>query len=199
MRRPPKIPRAPPSKGQVPSMQSCLPGHASVEVFMSPTIALVTMVKNGEHKLPRLFESVSLFVDKAIILDTGSTDQTLLWLAEQKLLPVTVHQKPFENFEVTRNYLNDWAKGMADWLLLLDDDMVLNFPEKAGPQLIKEHLDNKHAAYLLKHVGGLEYWVTRLLRGDLDWKFKGVTHEYLVGGGPSNPRLSGVEVAHYYN
>lgn len=162
------------------------------------SIALVTMTKNGLKKLPRLFASVLGFADKALILDTGSTDGTLEWLDEQKLLPVEKWARPFVDFQVSRNQLMEFAQDKADWLLLLDDDMELTCMTKAPPWILRNSLNLSTAAYMLKHAGNLEYWVTRLVRGNRLWIYQGVTHEYLVGGGVGNPRFEGLEIEHHY-
>jgi glycosyltransferase involved in cell wall biosynthesis len=162
------------------------------------SIALVTMTKNGIEKLKRLFPSVVGFVDRAVVLDTGSTDGTIDWLKEQKFFPVSLHQFPFINFEVNRNLLMKSAQGAADWLLLLDDDMGLTF-EKT-PDEIRASLNLGFGAYLLMHDHStIIYWVGRLVRGDRLWRYRGVTHEYLEGSGAGNPRLEGVKVWHNYN
>lgn len=173
-------------------------GHSPVVLHQPRApIALVTMTKNGRQRLPRLFESVLGFADKAIVLDTGSTDEMLDWLNEQKFLPVEIWQKHFIDFSTSRNQLFEFAKGKADWLLLLDDDMFLNFLIPRDE--IKQSLNVNKRAYMLKIVTRLHYWTTRIVRGDLDWKYVGVTHEYLEGGGPNNPRLEGVEIEHWFN
>lgn len=166
---------------------------------LDSTIALVTMTKNGALKLPRLFESVIGFVDRAIILDTGSTDSTLEWLLLQSHpFPVESVRKPFVDFAASRNQLFEFAQGKADWLLLLDDDMFLNFT-KPGPE-VRAQLLTREPAYMLRHAGDMAYWVSRLVRGALPWKYSGVTHEYLVGvDGSKAPHLEGVEVGHIYN
>lgn len=163
-----------------------------------PTVALVTMTKNGALKLPRLFESVIGFVDKAIILDTGSTDSTLEWLGQSHPFSVEYVSRPFVDFAYTRNQLFETARGRADWLLLLDDDMFLTFSESQAA--VREQLLLAEPAYMIKHAGDMAYWVSRIVFGDRAWKYSGVTHEYLVGvGGSTAPRLAGVEVGHNYN
>ncbi len=165
--------------------------------IIDPTIALVTMTKNGIKKLPRLFESVLGFVDCAVVLDTGSSDGTQDWLWNQSFLPCTVYNSPFVNFEVSRNQLMEVAQGAADWLLLLDDDMTLKFLKSQAE--VREQLSNLEEAYLLKHSGNMSHWVTRLVRGNRLWKFEGVTHEFIVGADAENgPRFDGVEVEHYH-
>ena len=160
------------------------------------TIALHTMVKNGRNKLPALFESVRGFCDKAIILDTGSTDGTQTWLTkEQDLLPVELLSVPFENFGVTRTIGMKLAQDKADWLLLLDDDMRLIFTDPK--ETTRGWLDKSKACYMIKHEAPVAYWVTRLVRGGMDWEYKGVTHEYLDRSWEAE-RLPGVVIDHQY-
>jgi tetratricopeptide (TPR) repeat protein len=53
-------------------------------------------------------------------------------------------------------------------------------------------------AYLLRHDGELAYWVPRLVRGDLPWRFEGVTHEHLaLDAGFTQERLLDLVVVHH--
>lgn len=160
------------------------------------TIALHTMVKNGRNKLPALFESVRGFCDKAVILDTGSTDGTQSWLIEQDILPCDYIGVPFVDFGTSRTRGMDFAKGQADWLLLLDDDMRLQFQK--SPDEIKASLQPEAGCYMIKHEAPVAYWITRLVRGDQDWQYKGVTHEYLDRSYAAL-RLEGLVIDHQYN
>ena len=67
------------------------------------------------------------------------------------------------------------ATGSADYLLLLDADMTLDW---RGP-LPPLHED----AYLLRHAGELAYAIPRLVRGSRRWRYEGSTHEYLASDG----------------
>lgn len=160
------------------------------------TIALHTMVKNGVNKLPALFESVKGFCDKAVILDTGSTDGTLSWMEEQKILPCQYFTAPFVDFGTSRTLGMTLAKGKADWLLLLDDDMRLI--ARQSPEEIKKSLDPAAGCYMIKHEAPVAYWITRLVRGDRDWSYKGVTHEYLERSYTAM-KLEGLVIDHQYN
>jgi glycosyltransferase involved in cell wall biosynthesis len=154
------------------------------------------MVKNGREKLPALLKSVTGFCDKAIILDTGSTDGTQKWLIEQDILPAEYASWPFDDFGTSRTKGMEYAKGKADWLLLLDDDMrlVFNKPKEE----IKSSLDPAAGCYMIKHEAPVSYWITRLVRGDQDWEYKGVTHEYLDRSYTAL-RLDGLVIDHQYN
>lgn len=164
------------------------------------------MVKNEEKNLPRLFASVKGFADKIIVLDTGSTDGTVpllkeMWLDDE----LEYTQEDFVDFGTSRTRLMQFAKGKADWLLLMDADQTLQITavdadaardavEKFREQLPFTSPDI--TAFSLKHAGTWPYWVPRLIRGDRDWKFVGVTHEYLDGGHIST-KLPDIEIVHH--
>jgi len=143
------------------------------------TIALHTMVKNGREKIPALLKSVVGFCDKAIILDTGSTDGTREFLEEQKVLPCEVFHEPFVNFGVSRTRGLELCKGKADWILLLDDDMTLRFDSPI--EEVKAKLNTLSDCYLLRVDQPMTYWTSRVISGHRAWEFVGVTHEYLNG------------------
>jgi glycosyltransferase involved in cell wall biosynthesis len=163
-----------------------------------PSIALLVMTKNGAKKLPILFQSVLGFADKAVILNTGTPDDDAdMWLRAQKLLPITLLHAPFVDFSTSRNRLFEMSKGIADWFLLLDDDMTLEFTGDTVTAYVKAGLDLAVPAYLLQHThNDFSYDVVRLVRGNRDWKYAGVTHEVLMGT-EGRLKLKGVRVGHY--
>jgi hypothetical protein len=154
------------------------------------------MVKNGRWTLPALFESCEKFVDNAVILDTGSTDGTRRWLREQSIIPTEVIEQPFVNFGKTRTIGMAHARGQADWLLLLDSDMVLRCDKPV--EEIKASIDPTAKAYMLQMDQPVTYWNTRLVSGKELWEYKGVTHEYLDRSAGS-PKLEGLMVEHHFN
>jgi glycosyltransferase involved in cell wall biosynthesis len=154
------------------------------------------MVKNGREKLPALLKSVTGFCDKAIILDTGSTDGTQKWLVEQDILPCEVLEAPFVDFGTSRTTGIKFARGKADWLLLLDDDMRLVFSK--SPNEILGTLQPEVGCYMIKHEAPVAYWITRLVYGHSDWEYKGVTHEYL-NRSHAAMKLEGLVIDHQYN
>jgi glycosyltransferase involved in cell wall biosynthesis len=177
-----------------------------------PLIALCVMVKNEEKTLPRLLASVRGFVDRVIALDTGSTDNTL-WLLKaaeaQFEYGVDILEIPFHDFGRSRTQLMQFAKGKADWLLLMDADQTLKFHEDVDcatcpttaeiPELFREQLPfvaPEIKAFSLKHIGTHPYWVPRLVRGDMDWRFVGSTHEYLDQSHTAE-KLPDIEIVHH--
>jgi glycosyltransferase involved in cell wall biosynthesis len=155
------------------------------------------MTKNGRDRLPALLKSVVGFCDLAVVLDTGSTDGTQEFLKKQTTLPVRLHEAPFVDFGTSRSLGMSLAKDSADWLVLLDDDMSLQFTDT--PEEVKDRLSEQLSpCYLLRVDQNTTYWNTRVVSGHQDWHYIGVTHEYLdrsIGA----LKLEGVTIKHDYN
>ncbi|MFD3779699.1 glycosyltransferase [Streptomyces sp. NPDC058612] len=140
---------------------------------MKPTICLCMIVKNEAAVIERCLSSVRGLIDTWVISDTGSTDGT------QDLIRTALHGVPGElrdeswgDFGHNRSLNIARAVGRADYLLLLDADLVLR-QDRAMPALTSD-------SYMLRHEGNTEYRIKRLVRGDLPWRYVGVTHEYLT-------------------
>ncbi|MEU4270999.1 glycosyltransferase [Streptomyces sp. NPDC026092] len=131
------------------------------------------IVKNESRVIERCLASVRDLVDTWVISDTGSTDgtQDLIRKALDGI-PGELHEEPWVNFGHNRSLNISHARGRADYILLLDADLVLR-QDGPLPPLTAD-------AYMLRHEGALEYRIKRLVRGDLPWRYEGVTHEYLT-------------------
>ncbi|MFB6841936.1 glycosyltransferase [Streptomyces sp. NPDC056361] len=139
---------------------------------MQPSICLCMIVKNEAAVIERCLASVRGLVDTWVISDTGSTDGTQeLIRGALAGIPGELREDPWVNFGHNRSLNIAHARGRADYLLLLDADHVLR---QEGP------LAPTADAYMIRHEGTLEYRIKRLVRGDLPWRYEGVTHEYLT-------------------
>jgi tetratricopeptide (TPR) repeat protein len=143
---------------------------------VKPSVCLCMIVKNEAAVIERCLESVRDLVDTWVISDTGSTDGTQQ-LIRRALdgIPGELHEEPWVNFGHNRSLNIAHARGKADYLLLLDADLVLR-RDGALPALTAD-------AYLLRHEGATEYRIKRLVRGNIAWRYEGVTHEYLTCDG----------------
>ncbi|MFJ9341339.1 glycosyltransferase [Streptomyces sp. NPDC101733] len=140
---------------------------------MKPTICLCMIVKNESAVIERCLKSVRGLIDTWVISDTGSTDGTQqLIRSALKGIPGELHEEPWQDFGHNRSLNLGHALGRADYLLLLDADLVLR---RTGP-LPPLTADS----YMLRHEGATEYRIKRLVRADLPWRYEGVTHEYLT-------------------
>ena len=82
------------------------------------TIALTMIVKNEARSIARCLDSVAPWVDRMIVLDTGSTDDTM---AIARAHGAEVYERRWTNdFAAARNAA--LAKSDADWNLVLDAD-----------------------------------------------------------------------------
>ncbi|MCX4981463.1 glycosyltransferase [Streptomyces sp. NBC_00572] len=134
------------------------------------------IVKNEAAVIERCLASVRGLVDTWVISDTGSTDGTQELIRTALAgIPGELREEPWVNFGHNRSLNIAHARGRADYLLLLDADHVLR---QEGP-LSALTADG----YMIRHEGALEYRIKRLVRGDLPWRYEGVTHEYLTAEG----------------
>ena len=92
-------------------------------------LSLCLIAKNEEDFLPGCLASVAGAVDEIVLVDTGSTDQTM---AIARLAGATILERPWdEDFSAPRNLAARHATG--DWILMLDADERL--APGAGPAL----------------------------------------------------------------
>ena len=96
--------------------------HNPTEDRTRPTIELSMIVKDGAVGLARCLRSVAGLVDRIVIGDTGSTDDTLSIAKDYGAEVISV---PWEDdFARARNHV--LAAGRSDWVLVLDADEMLD-------------------------------------------------------------------------
>lgn len=149
-------------------------------------IILTTMVRNESRILRRMLDSTVGVADRVVLVDTGSTDDTVQVAKAAEAArgrPILTYSTPWVDFgtsrtrtlEQARNAVIEWGLDPAStWLLLLDADMELQ-----NEEFRPEHASC--ALHALRQVtGGMSYWNRRLLRADVDAHYEQPTHEYLV-------------------
>ena len=146
----------------------------SDEPGTEPSITLAMIVKDEAAVIERCLDSVRPLLASWVIVDTGSTDDTIERI-ERSLsdLPGRLHRRPWVDFGHNRTQLMELARGTGTHLLLVDADMTVRIE---GP-LRADHLEVD--ALLLRHIGDPSYWIPRLVRSDRPWHYVGATHEYL--------------------
>ena len=131
------------------------------------------IVKNEEKVLARALQSVCGLIDYWVVCDTGSTDATpAIVLDNLSGIPGELHRVEWVNFGYNRTQVLEMAREKADYLLIMDADMVLRVQ---GDFKHKLHLDY----YEIRYEGPLDYTQPMLLSGHHHWQYVGVTHEYL--------------------
>ena len=143
-------------------------------------LSLALIVKNEARCLARCLRSVQAVVDETVVVDTGSTDNTISIAAE---LGAKVFKFAWvHDFSAARNFAVDQTTG--NWILVLDADEYAS--EKLGPE-IREFISKRNAVGRLRIVSDFrranqilrsQSFVSRLFpRGA---RFEGRIHEQLV-------------------
>lgn len=139
------------------------------------TVGLAMIVKNEARTLPRLAASLGGQLDHWVVVDTGSSDDTVAVAGSVFAgVPGEVVRDEWRGYGPSRNVALEAARPHTDWVLTLDaDDTVHGRLERAVP----EGFDGVEAEY---HVADLRYWVPRLVRSCAPWTWRARAHEYLT-------------------
>jgi Glycosyl transferase family 2/Tetratricopeptide repeat len=165
-------------------------------------VTLSMIVKDEEATLARTLRSVKPFIDRWVIVDTGSTDGTRdLIRHELADVPGELHESPFVDFATTRNLALDLAGTATEFILWLDADDEL----ENGPALQKFLMRERTAkgpdreAYYVRVSIGITFDSARLLRARAGWRFRGAVHEVLVHPDrlPPSQRVPEVLIQHH--
>ena len=112
-------------------------------------ISACWIVRNEAEKLRQSINSVKEYVDELIVVDTGSTDDTLE--AARKLGAKVFEQAWADDFSAPRNLALEQAHG--DWIIFLDSDEFI--PGEIGVNLrpaIKIAIQQKKQALLINLI-----------------------------------------------
>jgi len=165
------------------------PDHAKTpDLTKTHTICLNMIVKNESKIITRMFAAVENIIDCYCICDTGSTDATVQIITDyflEKGIPGKIIHEPFKNFAHNRNVALQGCKGMSDYILLLDADMIL----KIGPVFDKKILRQDYY-HVFQGNDMFYYQNTRIIRNNGLYSYVGVTHEYIST--PPNSIFGGV-------
>lgn len=168
-------------------------------------LAACLMVKNEEKRIEVSLDSVKNIVDKIIILDTGSTDETLnkikTWSSKNKI-PYHIRLTKFTDFSTTRNELlnfidyKDGGKSddlsncdkkqsspLCDYCLLMDSNDEL----KDGT-VIRKFVDSftgQQSGFNIQQVWKVrnelnKYYNVRLIKSGHGWRYRSRVHEYIT-------------------
>lgn len=149
-----------------------------------PAISLCMIVKNEASSLPRCLRSVRGTVDEIIVVDTGSTDNTV---AIAKSFGAKVLDFPWNgSFSAARNAGLRRAKGT--WILFLDADEELAFEDKEQLTICAGHLEfeafflqiQNHSGETLSSPVATVNPILRMFRRRPEHLFRGAIHEQIA-------------------
>lgn len=122
-------------------------------------LTAIILTKDEEHNLERCLRSIEGFAARRIVVDSGSTDQTVP-LAKRLGAEVRVH--PFENYARQFNWAAETSEIQTRWILRLDADEC--FPAElcaALEELLEAHRDDDVNGFLME---ANFYFLGRLIR-----------------------------------
>jgi glycosyltransferase involved in cell wall biosynthesis len=137
------------------------------------TLCLCMIVCNEAHVIGRALKSVRGIIDYWVICDTGSTDSTPAEILKALVgIPGELHRVPWVDFGHNRSDVLRRARGKADYILIMDADMIAHV-----------HAPFKHLLdadfYELRYTGDVDYSQRMLISNRHEWTYFGVTHEYV--------------------
>ncbi|WP_327908098.1 glycosyltransferase [Bacillus paramycoides] len=171
-----------------------------------PTISLCMIVKNEEKYISNCLESIKDVVDEIIIVDTGSTDQTIEIC--EKFTNNILNFAWNNSFADARNFGLKEAKG--DWILWLDADEEIDSEDgKKLKDLLKGVTNEKLISMHLINYIGQEKNInktfhiahTRLFKNHMGFSFKYNIHEILnadeILGDIKEIKMFPIKIYHY--
>ena len=141
------------------------------------------ILRDEAHVIRRCLDSVRPLIDYALIVDTGSEDGTQevvrAWLAQNQI-PGEVIEEPWRDFAYNRSHALACLREHAeiDYAFIMDADDVLVLDAGFDPAAFKSGMRKERYGVELRQ-GRIRYWRTLLCRNDLEFRFRGVLHEFL--------------------
>jgi GR25 family glycosyltransferase involved in LPS biosynthesis len=131
------------------------------------------IVRDEAAVVTETLDSVVGHCDTWVIVDTGSTDDTIELIRAyflRKGIPGELHERPWHDFGTNRTEALQLAAGKADYTWVIDADDLL----VGSVDLSRLDAD----AYQLRYGTGSTWWRRQLFRSGLPWRYEGVVHEY---------------------
>lgn len=144
-----------------------------------PSICLNLIVKNEIKVLLRCFASIEQFIDRWLIVDTGSTDGTQRFVTDYfagKGIPGQLVERPWRDFAHNRTEALRLAAEAADYVWIIDADEQLVYPDEfALPSLEADAYQILHRG----HRSTTEFYRTQIVRSCRAFRYEGVLHEVI--------------------
>lgn len=144
------------------------------------TLSVCMIVKNSENQFLRTLKSVEKIADEIIIVDTGSTDDTITQATRYTEKIFKGSDPQVTGFEVPRNESIEKAQG--DWIMWIDSDEELcnwiNVPRYLKPNIYNGYAIAQHHFSVEPPSAFPPDLPVRLFRNRQGIKFYGQIHEH---------------------
>ena len=143
------------------------------------------IVKDEAHVIERCLESVKSLIDEVVIVDTGSTDNTIEVInnfLKKENLAGKITETTWQGFAHGRSLaLEEARKTDCDYSMMIDADEILKFQNDFNIEEFKESL--AYDIYdIPTNMVGTVYYRPTLTSNKKEFKYRGVVHEFLDGG-----------------
>lgn len=155
-----------------------------------PLLTLSMILKDEAATIEKTLVSVKPHIDRWVIADTGSTDDTKAVVTRAlEGVPGKVVDIPFVDFATTRNAALDACGEETPFVIWLDADDTLE-QGAALTKFLEQHATSggpEHEAYYVRVQAGIHFDSARVLRTRAGWRFVGAVHEVLTCPGKPPP------------
>ncbi len=147
------------------------------------TISLCMIVKNEEANILRCLNSVATYVDEMVVVDTGSTDETMKIIQDHYPNAKIVCHEWADDFGGARNIAVQYAT--KDWVLFMDADEEIAHFDSTAVQYAMNAPSSVPYVYMVAfknsvETGVVNHFMTRFFpRLDI-LRYQGRIHERLV-------------------
>jgi glycosyltransferase involved in cell wall biosynthesis len=142
-------------------------------------LAISQIVKDEAHVIERMLNSIKSIIDCAVFVDTGSTDGTqdvIKKWGETNNIPVFVYDRPFDNFENSRNHAMQMVKDKADYAFWLDADETIDI----DPKVFDKNKLDKDLYMFNTYIGAMKYTRNECWNTSKSFRWYGPVHEFII-------------------
>lgn len=144
-----------------------------------PSVALTIIMKDEESVIKSTIEAARPYVDKIVVVDTGSSDRSIIVAQETIGSSIgTVVNRPWKGFADSRNDALEIAFELADYSLMIDADSLLVAETNANSESLRQQLRKPIHKVHIVH-GNTRYSRPLIVHRDSGARYKGVVHEFL--------------------
>jgi glycosyltransferase involved in cell wall biosynthesis len=152
-----------------------------------PKLILNTIVKNESHCILTMLESAIKISDAIVIADTGSTDGTqdiIRKFGEENNIPTYVFERPFDDFENSRNFGMQKARDVVKELGWNENDCWTWWCDADETIIVDSKFDKnqfKNDLYMMNtFIGQMKYTRNTFARVSKPFRFYGPIHEFII-------------------
>lgn len=162
------------------------------------TLSLCMIVKNEEDVLERCLNSFNGVFDEIVIVDTGSTDNTIK--IAKKFTDKIYHFKWINDFSAARNF--SFSKATSDFIMWADADDIIVPTEREKLIKFKKNLTQSVDVVMLKYAISFDennnptfvYFRERIFNRTQNFKWKDPVHEAITPKG--NIKYENITIEH---